>query len=92
MHTNTVAPKAGWGLYLALMWLWTGNPCEGFVAQKHWGVHFISNLWNVPNFVWAFFQPTQWREFRGSLLDRAVFVMLLYVVLVWRHVNFNWAG
>jgi hypothetical protein len=79
------APLVGWGLYLALMWLWTGNPFEGFVAQRHWGVHFISNLWNVPNFVWVFFQPTQWHEFRGSLLDRAVFVVLLYTVpVLWR--------
>jgi hypothetical protein len=79
------APLVGWGLYLALMWLWTGNPFEGFVAQKTWGVHFISNLWNVPNFVWVFFQPTQWHEFRGSLLDRAVFVVLLYTVpVLWR--------
>ncbi len=80
-----VAPLAGWGLYLALMWRWTGNPFEGFVAQKTWGVHFISNLWNVPNFVWQFFRPTAGHEIQGSLLDRAVFVVLVYTVpVLWR--------
>ncbi len=130
-----LAPLLGWGLYLALMWHWTGNPFEGFQAQKHWGVHSISNLWNVPKFVMGFFTPTDWHAFRGSVLDRGVFMLLLYClpvlwrldkgllvwfialgvflgrrewrwpryalltvfvtlhgVLVWRFVNFRWAG
>lgn len=79
------APLLGWGLYLGLMWSWTGNPFEGFVAQRSWGVHHLSNLWNAPSFVWGFFQPTHWHEFRGSLLDRVVFAVLLYTVpVLWR--------
>ena len=79
------APVIGWGCYLALMWHWTGNPFEGFAAQKSWGVHSVGNLVNVPKFVVGFFMPTQWHEFTGSLLDRCVFVVLLYTLpVLWR--------
>lgn len=78
-------PVLGWGVYLTLMWHWTGNPFEGFAAQKHWGVHSIGNLVNVPKFIVGFFTPTQWHEFTGSLLDRCVFVLLLCTLpVLWR--------
>ncbi|RME93683.1 MAG: hypothetical protein D6766_07680 [Verrucomicrobia bacterium] len=78
-------PLLGWGVYLALMWHWTGNPFEGFAAQKHWAVHSVANLWNVPKFVIGFFSPTEWHAFRGSLLDRCIFVLLLYTLpVLWR--------
>ena len=80
-----VLPLLGWAAYLALMGTWTGNPFEGFVAQRQWGVHAIGNLWNVPKFILGFFTPTEWHTFRGSLLDRCVFVLLLYCLpLLWR--------
>lgn len=67
-----------------MMYYWTGNPFEGFEAQKHWAVHSISNLWNVPKFVACLFWPTEWYEFVGSLLDRCVFIMLLYCLpVIW---------
>ncbi|MCD6319089.1 MAG: hypothetical protein J7M03_00240, partial [Candidatus Desulfofervidaceae bacterium] len=70
---------------MALMWHWTGNPFEGFVAQKRWAAHSIHNLWDVPKFVIGFFSPTQWHAFRGSFLDRSVFVLLLYALpVLWR--------
>ncbi len=79
------APLLGWGVYLALMAYWTGNPFEGFAAQKYWGVHSIGNLWNVPKFVIGFFTPTAWHEFTGSLLDRCLFLVLLWCLpVLWR--------
>lgn len=79
------APLIGWCCYLALMWHWTGNPFEGFEAQKHWSVHSIWNLIDVPKFVIAFFTPTQLHAFTGSVLDRCVFVLLLYTLpVLWR--------
>ena len=78
-------PVVGFGVYMALMWHWTGNPFEGFVAQKRWAAHSIHNLWDVPKFVIGFFSPTQWHAFRGSFLDRSVFVLLLYALpVLWR--------
>lgn len=79
------APLLGWTAYLGLMWIWTGNPVEGIEAQKHWGVHSISNLWNLPKFVIGFFEPTTWHAFRGSVFDRCAFLLLLCSLpLIWR--------
>ena len=72
------APLLGWSIDLAFMWHCTGNPFEGIAAQRYWGVHYTSNLWNVPKFIIGFFTPTEWHAFRGSLLDRLSFVLLLY--------------
>lgn len=71
-----LAPLWGWALYLTLMWHWTGNPFEGFDAQKHWGAHSIGNLWNLPKFLVALFTPTTWHDFKGSALDRVVFLFI----------------
>lgn len=80
-----VAPLGGWAAYLGLMWHWTGHPFEGFTAQRFWGVHAVGNLWNVEKFVVGFFEPTEWHAFHGSVLDRCVFVVLVYCLpVIWR--------
>jgi hypothetical protein len=79
-----VPPLLGWAAYFTLMWKWTGNPFEGFAAQRFWGVQSIGNLFNVPAFVIALFTPTTWHAFTGSFLDRAGFVLLLYTLpVIW---------
>ncbi len=88
------APLWGWGLYLLVMCYWTGNPFEGFQAQKYWGVQSISNLWNLPKFILGFYTPTAWHAFTGSLLDRCAFLfVLMWLPLIWRldKVWFLWA-
>jgi len=80
-----LAPLLGWGSYLAMMAWWTGNYWEGVEAQKYWGAHSISHLWDFPMFVEALFNPTNWHQFHGSLLDRCVFIILFYaLILLWR--------
>jgi hypothetical protein len=79
------APLLGWAVYLGLMWFWTGNPFEGMKAQKYWGAHSISNLWDLPKFVIGFLDPTTWHGFKGSVLDRCAFLLLLYTLpVIWR--------
>lgn len=79
------APGLGWAVYLALMWQWTGNPWAGIEAQGYWGVHAISNLWDVPKFVKGFFEVRAWHEFTGSVLDRLGFLLVLYALpVLWR--------
>jgi hypothetical protein len=88
------APLCGWGFYFLLMYLWTGDAFEGFSAQKHWGAQSVSNLVNLPKFIVGFFNPTQWHEFRGSVLDRAVFLLPCYLLPHLRRVDkrlFAWA-
>jgi hypothetical protein len=72
------APIAGWGCYLAYMGVTTGNPLEGFDAQRYWGVQSIGNIFDIRKFVVGFLEPTTWHGFRGSVLDRCSFIMLLY--------------
>jgi hypothetical protein len=80
-----VAPALGWFVYLALMELWTGNPFEGIHAQRHWNVHSIGNLWNFPKFISGYFDASNLHEFKGSVLDRAAFMMLVACFpLIWR--------
>ncbi len=79
------APMLGLAAYFGLMWVWTESPFEGIEAQKYWGVHSIGNLWDVPRFVLGFFEPTKWHGFRGSVLDRCAFLLLLFCLpLIWR--------
>jgi hypothetical protein len=79
------APLLGLGTYFLLMWRWTGNAFEGMEAQKYWGAHSISHLWNIPIFVIGLFTPTNWHSFSGSMLDRSMFMILLCSLpVVWR--------
>ena len=79
------APILGWATYLGLMWHWTGNPLEGFVAQRRWGRHSISNLVDIPGFLVEMMDPTHWHEFSGSLVDRVLFLpVALSVPLIWK--------
>ncbi len=78
-------PLVGWGVYFILMGAWTGNPFEGMQAQRFWGVQSIHNIVDIPKFVVAYFSPTDFHEFRGSLLDRIIFALVAFTTpLVWR--------
>jgi hypothetical protein len=81
-----MAPLLGWLTYFLLMWKWTGNPFEGMDAQKQFGgVQSIHHLFEPIRFVTQLFSPTEWHAFRGSLLDRCVFILLIYCLpLIWK--------
>jgi hypothetical protein len=79
------APLAGWAAYLLLMRTWTGDAFWGFKAQKFWGVHSVWNLVNPSKFAVSFLSPSVFHDFRGSLLDRVLFIVLLYTLpVVWK--------
>jgi hypothetical protein len=80
------APVLGYALYFGLMWHWTGNPWEGFQAQRFWNhVHSIGNLFDPVKFIVGFFSPWTWHGFRGSVLDRCMFMVLLYCLpMIWK--------
>jgi hypothetical protein len=84
-YSLLLAPLLGWAAYFELMESWTGNPFEGFQAQRHWGIHSISNLINLPKFLLGLFTPTQIHAYTSSMLDRSMFMVLLYTLpLIWR--------
>ena len=79
-------PILGFILYFFLIWLWTGNMLEGIQAQRYWGnVHSIDNLWNLPNFILSFFDTSTLHGFRGSVLDRVGFLILIICMpVIWK--------
>jgi hypothetical protein len=78
-------PLVGFGAYLLLMWHWTGNAFEGFSAHHFYNAHSVGNLINLPKFIEGFLTPGHWHEFTGSVLDRALFVLLICTLpLIWR--------
>jgi len=80
-----MAPLLGWAAYFLLMDAWTGNPLEGFQAQRFWGVQSIYNIIDLPKFIVAFLSPTDFHELTGSFLDRIIFAyVVLSAPLVWR--------
>src|SRR6185369_16249044 len=84
-YSLLLAPLLGWAAYFELMESWTGNPFEGFQAQRYWGIHSITNLINVPKFLLGLFTPTEIHAYTGSMLDRFIFIVLLYTLpLIWR--------
>jgi hypothetical protein len=48
------------------------------LEQWSWGIHSIRNLWDLPKFVTGFLMPSEWHAFTGSVLDRCVFLVVLY--------------
>lgn len=79
------APLFGWITYLLLMWFWTGNPLEGYEAQRYWGVQSIDNLFHPQKFLVGLLTANRFHEFSDSLLDRGAFILLLLCLpLIWR--------
>ncbi len=81
-----LTPLLGWATYFLLMWKWTGNAFEGFEAQKKFGgVQAVHNLFEPVRFVALLFNPTDWHGYKGSLLDRCVFFLLIDCFpLIWK--------
>ena len=80
------APLLGYGLYFGLMYAWTGNPFEGFAAQKAYpNSPSIKNMINVSGFTQALLNIGSLAGMMDGFLDRAFFVLLLLTLpAVWR--------
>jgi hypothetical protein len=81
-----LAPLLGWFTYFLLMWKYTGNVFEGIKAQEQFGgVESIHHLFDPVWFVKQMFNPMDWHGYTGSLLDRCVFILLMYFFpLIWK--------
>jgi hypothetical protein len=80
-----IGPVAGYGAYFLIMALLTGNPLEGFEAQKNWGVNSFWHIFQPLGFLEALFTPVYVHWYSGSLLDRVVFLGLVALLpAIWR--------
>jgi hypothetical protein len=85
-----LTPLIGWGIYFILMWKWTGNPFEGFAAQKQFGAESVRNLFDPGGFLMKLMIPNQWHEYSGSILDRCMFIMLIYCFPLFWKLDRSW--
>lgn len=81
------APIVGFGIYLGIMTLMTGNPLEGFAAQDRFHTaSTIGRLFDIPGFVAFFIQGAiSLHGVTTSLIDRLWFLWLLACLpALWR--------
>ena len=84
-YLSLAGPVAGYGCYFLVMAVLTGNPLEGFDAQKHWNVNSFWHVFEPLGFLEALFSPAYVHWYTGSLLDRVVFLGLMALLpAVWR--------
>jgi hypothetical protein len=81
-----LVPLLGYACYFWIMWSQTGNPLEGFAAQKQYiNQPSIRNIVNLPGFIEAFYNFSWRHGIADSPIDRALFVIFLASLpLVWR--------
>lgn len=81
-----LSPIVGYGVYFALMYLWTGNPLEGFEAQRKYpNTPSIENMVNATGFLNAFASVSSLHEMLDSVVDRALFIVFVFSLpLVYR--------
>jgi len=73
-----LAPFAGFAAYFAVMWLYTGNAFEGFKAQQQYpNSPSIANMFNIAGLARAFVNAYSYDGMLDSILDRALFVVVL---------------
>ena len=85
------APLTGYATYFFLMWHWTGNPFEGFAAQKHYpNQPSLANIVNLSQFFQSLCNIGSILGMLDGGLDRLLFVLLMLTLpALWR-VNKEW--
>ena len=85
------APVLGYASYFALMWANTGNPFEGFEAQKSYPyAPSIKNMFNVAAFAHAFMGAGSLDGMMDAVLDRGLFLLLLVSLPFIYRLNKTW--
>jgi hypothetical protein len=81
-----VCVAAGYAGYFALMHWFTGNPWEGFEAQRHYpNQPSVGNILDLPGFLSAFIRVGALHGVTDSVIDRALFVVfVLTLPVMWR--------
>lgn len=80
------AVLAGYGTYFAIMYASTGNPFEGFLAQRHYPNRpSLANILNIPGFMKALVSICGLHGMTNSAIDRVLFMVFLATLpLMWR--------
>lgn len=71
-------PVLGYISYFLIMYFATGNPFEGFGAQRFFPNHpSIGHIFDLPGSVRAFFRPLSLHGMQDSAIDRGLFLILI---------------
>jgi hypothetical protein len=78
-YLSLYGPVFGYITYFLFMYYATGNPFEGFEAQRFYpNQPSISHIFNIPGTLRALFMPLHLHGMLDSAIDRALFLVLLY--------------
>ena len=79
-------PLAGYFLYFFVIYTFTGDPFDGFQAQKYFPNHpSISNMLDLNGFMAAFLDVGSVHEISNAITDRGFFLLfLIFLPAIWR--------
>jgi len=81
-----VAILSGYSAYFAIMYLATGNPFDGFLAQQYYPNRpSVANMMDVQGFFYSFKNVGEIHGMLDSVIDRLLFaIFLLSLPAIWR--------
>jgi hypothetical protein len=86
-----LCPLLGYAAYFGIMYLWTGNAVEGFVAQKAYpNSPSIKNMFNLGGFFHALTNVQTLDGMMDSALDRAFFLLFLLLLPLLYRLDKTW--
>ncbi len=92
-----LAPLGGFGVYLAVMRVTTGDAFTGFEVYRHYaGQAGVGRFWDPAGFLGQLFSPSpaEWHAMTGSVIDRGIFLVVVSALpALWRmdKALFAWA-
>jgi len=77
-----ISATVGYTIYFLFMWLSTGNPFEGFAAQKNFPTApSIANAFNLAILMDAWFTNLSFHGMSNSFLDRFFFIVFMIAIV-----------
>lgn len=84
-------PVLGYAAYFGLINVWTGNPFEGFAAQKHYpNAPSMANMVNCSGFINALLNIHSFDGMTDSVLDRFFFLLFISCIPLIYRLNKVW--
>ena len=86
-----LAPMLGYAGYFGLMYAWTGNPFEGFEAQRFYPYSpSVGNMFNAGGVASAFLNVNSLDGMMDSGMDRGFFVLFLALLVPMYRLKKTW--
>ena len=92
-YLSVLIPLLGYAAYFGIIYYYTGDPFEGFKAQKYFPNNAsIKNIIDIAGIGKALINITAFHEMKSSLLDRLLFLgFLTSLPFIW-HLKRHYSG